>query len=305
MELVNTIITEYLPMEFDLNDVSFISITTSNPVYLVFINESTPSYVIHELKGNEHLGILKLRKELYSVLAESVAKPYGITKIDSVYYFIESGLNGKPWFQLVSALKNEAAWLDIKRKAKESLNYFKDAISNEDKWCKVINLASELKTQFLETQQCNRLLIPEVESLVNKLSDILIDVNELNGTSQHCDYCINNLLFDKNRAYIIDLEEFGQTSVPLQDELSLALSFYLIKPDDDKSTLKSIIFDCISDCGYSNDELKEILPSLYLYHLLFRLGDWGNNARREKFCQWITDLLNEFVINPECFFDID
>jgi hypothetical protein len=303
MELVNTIITEYLPIEFDLNNVSFISITTSNPVYLIFINERTPRFVIHELKGDEYLDILDIRSELYSVLAESVAKPYGIKKIDSVYYFIESGLNGKPWFQLVSTLKNEADWLDIKRKAKESLNYFKDAISNENKWCKAINLASELKAQFLETQKFNRRLIPEVESLVNKLSDILIDVDELAGTFQHCDYCINNLLFDHDRACIIDLEEFGQTSVPLQDELSLALSFYLIKPDDDTSTLKSIIFDCISDCGYSNDELKEILPSLYLYHLLFRLGNWGNNARREKVCQWIKELLHEFVVNPEYLFD--
>jgi len=305
MELVNTIITEYLPIEFDINDVSFLSITTSNPVYLVFINESTPSFVIHELKGDEHLEILKLRNELYRVLAESVAKPYGIRKIESVYYFVESGLKGKPWFQLVSALENNVAWLNIKIKAKKSLSHFTASIRKEDKWCKTIDLASELKAQFLETQQYNKHFIPEVKSLVNKLSDVLNDTAELNGTFQHCDYCINNLLFDKDRAYIIDLEEFGQTSVPLQDEISLALSFYLIKPESDTSTLKSIVFDCISTCGYSNDELKKILPSLYLYHLLFRLGKWGNNERREKFCQWIKDLLYEFVLNPEYFFDID
>jgi hypothetical protein len=109
--------------------------------------------------------------------------------------------------------------------------------------------------------------------VASRLSEELDVLGRLASSWQHGDYCLNNLLVDDSRISIIDFEEFGTTSMPLQDELGLALSTYLLAPRSARTVpLHEHVQACVENAIGAEPELAKQIPGLFLYYLLRRVN---------------------------------
>ena len=267
-------------------------ITTSNPVFLAFTTNDVPEYVVHHAEPDD----FELRQELYHVLAPLVSKPLAKIVKDEQNYFVESGLPGKPWFQLLKS--NDLNMDDIKKRSLNTLKEFEQRIAVIEHWTESIDVIAIFTRQFEQTNVL-RQFSPKIVSACSKLVNSLPEEYLVKGTWQHGDYCINNLIFAEKQTYIIDFEEFGDTSMPLQDEFSLALSYYIQR---ETQTLDLLAKDLVYCLQHTSKTFNPLLPLLFVYHLLFRLGSWGNNPNRNFICEWLHNILVEHIENPKLLF---
>jgi hypothetical protein len=91
---------------------------------------------------------------------------------------------------------------------------------------------------------------------IEQQAGALDSLGEIVSQYQHGDFCLNNLLLSDSSAAIIDFDEFGRTSMPLHDEIGLALSIADLSPYPEVSRMPK----------------HEQLPGLYLHHLLWRIN---------------------------------
>jgi len=263
-------------------------ITTSNPVFLSFSTNTVPDYVVHHAE----LGDFELRQELHQVLGSLVSKPLAQKLNSEQHYLIESGLPGKPWFQL---LKNSSLSMeDIQQRSLDTLTEFELKVSAVAKWTASVDIKATFTKQLEQSHKCRK-FTPSILSACSKLIVSLPDEYLVKGTWQHGDYCINNLIFAEDRTYIIDFEEFGDTLMPLQDVFSLALSFYIQRDVQTFELLAEDLAYCLQNC---DSKLRPLLPILFVYHLLFRLGSWGENPNRSVICEWLQDILIGHINSP-------
>lgn len=263
-------------------------ITTSNPVFLAFSNINAPEYVIH----NAEQGEFKIRQDLYKALNPKVSKPLAHIIKDEQSYIIESGLPGKPWFQL---LKSKSLTMDdVKKRSFDTLKEFEQRVGSVEHWIGLINVVDVFNRQFKQSHSIRKFTSPIV-SACSELVKSLPEEYQVKGTWQHGDYCINNLIFAEEQTYIIDFEEFGDTLMPLQDEFSLALSFYIQRETQTLDLLSKDIDYCLKGLDRN---LIPLLSLLFIYHLLFRLGSWGENPNRSYICGWLQNILTEHIENP-------
>jgi hypothetical protein len=273
------------------NQASLICITTSNPVFLAFSDKTHPDYAIH----NTQAGELKKRQEIYNVLGSLISKPVDEINSHEQTFFMESGLPGKPWFQLINS--KQFSMIDIKERACNALISFKNKVESYENWNCAIDIQAVFFAQFAESHGL-RNFSPEIEGFCQELSDITPKSTMVSGW-QHGDFCINNLIFSNAETYIIDFEEFGDTLMPLQDELSLALSFYIQRSEQSFEFLEQDLAYCLKPVDKS---LLPFMPMLFTFHLLFRLGQWGENPNRNYICNWLHNILQEYVSDPQRLF---
>ena len=285
---INNILAEAsLNTEQDL-----LCITTSNPVFLAFSNNTFPDYVVHHAE----LGDFELRQELHLALNSLISKPLSQIYHKEQRYLIENGLPGKPWFQLLKT--NNLSMDDIKKRSLNTLKEFEQRIGTVKHWTKSIDVVDTFTRQF-EQSHAIRNFSPSIVTACSELVNLLPERYQINGVWQHGDYCINNLIFAENKTYIIDFEEFGDTSMPLQDVFSLALSFYIQRETQTLDLLAKDLAYCLRG---TEKNLKPLLSILFIYHLLFRLGAWGSNPNRVFICKWLQNILVEHIENPKLLF---
>jgi hypothetical protein len=268
-------------------------ITTSNPVFLSFSNQAVPDYVIHRSEEGE----FELKQEIYHYLGGLVSQPLTEDYISGQNYLIEKGLQGKPWFQILKDKRFSTR--EVKSRSLKALAEMKNRMKTNPKWHAKVDVVTEFKLQFENThssRQFDQKVVRSCEQIVNSLSHPYI----VDSTWQHGDFCINNIIFSKENTYLIDFEEFGDTHMPLQDEISLALSFYIQREIHDLDLLAEDLAYCLRSVELP---LFEILPLLFAYHMLFRLGAWGNNPNRAFICGWMQNIFVKFLEDPEIIFN--
>jgi len=267
-------------------------ITTSNAVFLSFSIATVPDYVVHHAKS----GDFELRQELHQVLTALVSTP--ITKIrkGEQEYFVESGLPGKPWFQLLN--DKTISMGNIKQRALSTLNDFTYQVAKSSDWSDSIDVVAEFTRQFEQTHKI-RHFDKTIVYACSKLIDSLPKNSVLQGSWQHGDYCINNLLFAEKQTYIIDFEEFGDTLMPLQDIFSLALSLHIQREIQSLALLDEDLKYCLKNI---DQKLIKFMPMLFVYHLIFRLGEWGENPNRTVICEWLQNILIKYINSPNVLF---
>ena len=284
------------------NQPNIIRLSSSNPVYLIFNNSAYPTCVVKEIDKENGEQLFNITNFLHSQAPNLIARPVAISEKNNVHYYIEEGLNGLPWFQLSQTINGFDEWASIRDVALNSLTSLQQATKINPHWHKNISPSQELLKVF---NQCSI----EEQELKNKLhekvivyGDLLAELGEIKSFNQHGDFCLNNLLFNKSDAKIIDFEDFGATYFPLFDEFTLALSLYSQTPTHLKTSIKLEISTCI--CQNIDEMLVEErhFPALFLYHLLFRIGKWSNNPKRDEFRQWLISILREFIKSPDKYF---
>ena len=140
-------------------------------------------------------------------------------------------------------------------------------------------------------------LSSQVQQQVKLLSKQLDSMGAIEVHCQHGDFCLNNLLVESDQLHIINFEDFGITSMPLHDEIALALSMFSNAPANVSTTLQHEIYCCIEKTQY-----RSILPGLFMHHLLLRLGQWSQGSRRRHYRSWLMSLLQDFAQAPNSYF---
>ncbi|TRX57942.1 hypothetical protein [Thalassomonas sp. M1454] len=279
------------------NNHPFIFIFTSNPTLLFINKENQPEIVISIAQGNPK-SAWEIKKALFNYLPNRFAQPIKLVKNNEYSFIIEQGLDGSPWFQILSTFPLEK----LLPKALNALQEFQCAINQNQAWHQQINLKKEFTNLIDDASKSTDLNLSFLEAVKLRYLTIFNDHNSIiKSAAQHSDFSVNNLLFKKDHAYIIDLEDFGRSMLPLQDEMSLAISFYLL---DQKSTnLPSLLQACIKSNPQYNHLPPEIIKVLFICQLLFKLGSWSRDKQRYELRLKVFNILKDFLEDENKYVD--
>ena len=120
---------------------------------------------------------------------------------------------------------------------------------------------------------------------------------------QHGDFCVNNLLVDTTSVGIVDFDEFGETSVPLQDQIGLGVSVYeLSSNEDDWRAMGRHVSACAQTTLDRHPRLAPHLPALFQYYLVWRINRTIGRPTRQAAGVRLLATLGAFAESPNRFF---
>jgi hypothetical protein len=297
MRAILDLVKELLPNICKGGNLSVLCISTSNSVYLVFEKESCHPLVVLRMSSSSAISSMHTTlEEIYDFVGGLVPAPLLYTELNGNYISIQKGVPGIPWYQLVAnknilTNNNES----ILAYALSSLRCLHQASMSMVDWSSVCKPKDELRASYDKCVALGRILPEGTEQAVDDMCDLLTKFGEIISYPQHGDFCINNLLFDKNHAYIIDFEDFGLTYMPLYDQFTLALSLYGSKLG--AISIAQYILDCTQFKYLDRTLSKDLVRAFFLYHLLFRIGAWSNNREDYRFKMLM--ILEDFLNSPE------
>jgi hypothetical protein len=302
MRFIKQLLQKLYPERNDIETMSLLSLTTSNPVYLIFNQTSpVPEWVIHTV-NKQYKEIFTKHQELYSILGHTIAEPLLFIHHQQQFYFIEKGLNGSPWFQLNQRIQSKQQWQKIKEQASNTLILFQHAVLKSSFGQHTILLGESLRNQYKHYLNINS-VIPTLSEKVEQYAKQLDQLLHFTSFSQHGDYCLNNLLFHNEHVYIIDFEDIDLTTAPLHDEFSLAISYYLLINSQNSKSIHAEINFCVSQSYWCNQFSQQEKQALFLHHLLLRLGYWSSNNKRQQFKTILMEMLIKFIQDPNYFIE--
>src|SRR5690606_13326326 len=105
---------------------------------------------------------------------------------------------------------------------------------------------------------------------------LLDAIGTVDSHLQHGDFCLNNLLIG-DQPSIIDFDEFGGTSMPLNDWIGLDLSLRELSSRPDRREAHSI-GSCITHAELRSDAF---IPGILVHYLLWRINQAHAHVTRE------------------------
>ncbi len=291
-ELVKNIAPQYE----QLDNLSFVNLCTTNPLYLVFYqNGEYPELVIRKADSAMVIQAHHVNEQLYKIVGDLVAKPVTITTFSHHKVTVVKGLAGKPWFQISQSYDNQEQWNNIRNRALQALQRLQQGIKSVPQWRTEYHLGNELRKCYENSLASGAVFSPNVTTQVNILIEQLSEFTHIPAFSQHGDYCLNNLMIHEKDINIIDFDDFGMTSMPLHDEFSLAFSMFSCAPRKIKTSLKNEINQTLKVVLKKTEITKEMVPGLLMYHLLLRLGEWSAGERRKPFRDWLITVVEQYA----------
>jgi hypothetical protein len=134
------------------------------------------------------------------------------------------------------------------------------------------------------------------------MSNDLDDMGEVHASWQHGDFCLNNLLVSSHAISVIDFAEFGDTSMPLQDEIGLALSLYMLAPREARTvSLRDHLNACLDDG--QKPAAEESLRGLLLYYFIRRINRSHGQPNREAMARRLNAAAEALCASPDRFLD--
>jgi Ser/Thr protein kinase RdoA (MazF antagonist) len=282
--------------------ISIACISTTNPVYLAFSGQSdTPCFVVRPANSKSSKVSHELSLRLHQVNKALVPETVGLYEHNGTVYSVQRGASGTPWFQLLRTVATPEQWTILRTRAIEALRQFHEGVASVPEWNPRIHLGDALRSAyqgFLETD--NEPAYP-LTTFADSMADELDRLGAWDGTFQHGDFSLNNLLFEENKISVIDLEDFGITAMPLYDEFTLALSLDTLAPDRVKSTVAIELAACTQPMKYRYSFNRKTIQALFLFHLLLRLGAWSSAEKRQPYRQKLLHLLEQYTNKPDAY----
>ena len=298
---IETLIRKHLPKLCKNYTLSTLCLCTSNPTYLIFIDNShTPDLVVRLSQSEDICHVHQITKRLHEIMGNLIPEPLLLLKDNGQNISIQKGVNGQPWFQLSEKYASAAKIEKIHTRAIEALNQLHHTIASSSDWTTSIQLGDTLRKRYQQCINSGVALPAETETLVEQFSKSLDEVGELSTFPQHGDFCLNNLIFGEKETHIIDFEDFGVSAMPFHDQFTLALSFHQLSLRSSRITLENAINNCISKTLIQPGLVTSHLPGLFLHHLLLRLGTWSQD--RLEYRQWLLSILENFINSPNALF---
>jgi len=291
--------------EWNVNtQLSIVCISTTNPVYLVFANQTShPELVIRIADSEKIYKAHNITQQLFNEVGDLIPEPITISNFSNRTFAVQRGVKGTVWFQLGQGISTAAQWNELRGRAITALNQLHAGTRAIENWLTECTPGQELR-DGLEKCIATGIRLPlQVKQQVEIMSQQLDRLGTITVFPQHGDYCLNNLIVDANAIHIIDFEDFGITSMPLHDEFSLALSMYAQAPKGINSSIFHELKICTASAADSLGIDSAVFPSFFMHHLLLRLGEWSHNPRRKQYREWLISILESFIIEPHLFFD--
>jgi len=302
MLFVDSIVQPFTEGNASTEKLSVACISTTNPVYLVFKDGSTrPEFVLRRADSTDVVRAHEITEKLFAISGGLVPEPLGIVISNGHEYAIQKGVGGSPWFQIAAQYSSEVDWDNLRSRALQVLTRLHENSSRIAEWsctCKPGELIRESLSVCLSIgTKLSDLVISRVEEMAKQL-DI---IGELKVFPQHGDFCLNNLMVEKKDMHVIDFEDFGMTNLPLFDEFTLALSLASQAPESAGSSFEKELFLCTQEKLEQLGIERDLLPSLFMCHLLVRLGPWSAGVQRKEYREWLLSVLDRFVLSPKEF----
>jgi Phosphotransferase enzyme family len=281
---IRTLVKELRPDLFRNARVSVACIRTTQKVFLVFSDDvSRPICVAHvgDLKILERIG--EYHRRLCQVTRDLVPEHLVYTSLATGEgLLIVSGLPGTPWFRLTEQNHRPEQWDNLRTLGLATLARFQRAVEAFPDWHRRIRPGDELRRVLGRCLDANVTIPSGLSSAISEFASALDAVGELDCYWQHGDYCLNNLLIDRERVGIIDFEEFGHTCMPLHDEFGLALSIHGLESERTRHVRlpRHHVGACIQAWPGRAAFSSRQLSGLLYHHLLFRIAQCLGRPRR-------------------------
>jgi hypothetical protein len=275
---------------------SIACISTSRPIYLIFGQKfKHPIYVIRKINDPHALYFNNIHKRLYQLVGNLVPEPVGIYKYDGEQYDVQRGVKGAPWFQIKSRFHTKEARTGLEQRMWQTLRTFQTGICAESvKITNNLQPHEEMRKAYSEYQDTGEIVSSKLKSLVELAISELSISPDCQSISQHGDFCLNNLIIEKNHITVIDFEDFSITEMPMYDHFTLALSLPSCGTDLD-SAAKVLSQPNIIAAAHSLGIPENIVPWHFLHHILLRLGPWSIGEKRAAYRVWLKQVLEGFV----------
>jgi hypothetical protein len=204
-----------------------------------------------------------------------------------------------PWFALGRIYRTPAEWRQVIERAVSALGAFQSGVGEISEWSGPLSIGDELRRQA-DLADSTIGLRDATRALVASRGRALDGLSASRWPWQHGDFSLNNLLIARDEISIIDLEDLGATSVPLHDEIGLALSIRLAAPQASLPTAECLAL-CTSASAARHGFSRAQVDGLLLHHLLWRINACGEWSRRRALLDILVDLLNRFTDSPREF----
>lgn len=262
--------------------VSFVHCT--QPTFLVFVpGQVYPLYVIVAGPHDSLVRTHGLLEKLYAEMPGTFARPHGVCRyVNDTWLMIQSGLPGIPWFRMGEQLPRKSDWLNLRRRAVRQLNAFHEVVSQNPDWVdESITFSNGLRTLADACQDTLRPLGAPACRLIENAVHTLEQLGPVRAVWQHGDFVLNNMLADGQQFGLIDLVDFGKSSVPLLDNFSLAISVHrLASAHVNWHDPLEDIAACVSESSVSSGYTPNQKLAFYVYYLLSAIHETLVHPRR-------------------------
>jgi hypothetical protein len=296
------VLARSMPGRFTAHRLAIAAVYTTRPKYLVFEQDpARPVCVVDTGEVHDTLRRHGALQRLHALIPGMTAEPLAcILCGDQRAMHVESGLAGIPWFALDRVFQTRSEWQSVVQRAAGALRAFQGAVARIPEWTAMVAPGFELRRQLGIALTRGMPLPDESCVLVESRARALDLMGERRFPWQHGDFSLNNLLIDRESVGIIDLEELGVTSVPLHDEIGLAISVGLTYPK--APILPAECLDaCLSPALAGQALSREQVEGLVLHHLLWRINACAANSRRGALAVVLTRLFDAFTADPRAF----
>ena len=286
-----------LPERFAGKRLSVAAIYTTRPKYLVFGDDrERPLCVVDIGSADEARRRFAVLQRLFAIIPQLTAEPIGCLPYDGGdALLVQGGLAGIPWFALGRAFHTRGEWQTVIERSVEALRAFGAAVASVPGWSRVVAPGDELRRQLDLAAMRGVPLSGATRALVAARARALDACGETPYRWQHGDFSLNNLLIDRDAIGIIDLEDLGSTSVPLHDEIGLALSIRLSNPQAPLSTAECLE-TCVAAAARRQGFDAAQAEGLLLHHLLWRINECVRSSRRQRLSEFLLAYLTEVTV---------
>lgn len=300
MLFIKQLLTNAHLLPGELTRYSVACISTTRPIYLVFGNEADkPMYVVRKLDDEHAFHTNQIHNQLYQLVGNQVPEPVGVYVHAGERYDVQKGVKGSPWFQIKAKTRTAEARTHLEQRMRQTLNKFQAAVSADTASLNTtLNPDEELQNAYTEYQNTGAAEDKRLQQVVNAAISDLAELNSCPSIPQHGDFCLNNLIIDKDHITVIDFEDFMMTAMPLYDHFTLALSLpsSSVEPD---SAAQVFTQHNIAARAERIGIPEYVLKWHFLHHLLLRLGPWSTGEKRQPYRKWLMQVLNCFLAGQD------
>ena len=295
MKLLSVVLKQ-LRADVSYHDVSFLVISTTNPVYLIFKKRTlSPIFAIRLSTSPKIFEQHKANIYLHKIVGDLVVRPITCFEIEGKFVSVQEGAGGRPWFSSRELFRDCQAWESFFIRSIECLDQFSDSIRHSER-AESVNLASGFGSALSEVGNIRESFSSSVERLIAYSRSRLESLKSICGFSQHGDFCINNMLVNRDSIKIIDFEDFGKWQMPLYDACSLGVSLYENRPSFAcEQSIWSFIKLSTTHIAKVQRFDNGTVIALFVYFLISRLGKWSDLPKRRLYKAKLTNLLEDFA----------
>jgi hypothetical protein len=292
------LVRDLVPRACSLEAMSVACVQTTHPKYLVFDgNPQRPAFVV-QFGSKDHMERThRTLGRLHAGAGDIVPQSLACTSVDGGDYVqIQTGLPGLPWFRVADRCGSHADWLNLLHRGLGALGALQAAIAGVSEWTGTVHPGRELRALLQssrELRECG--LAVAAEPWIDPLDRL----GPVSTAYQHGDFSVNNLLIGDASIGIIDFDEFGETMMPLHDEIGLALSLPLSQPGVCSVSVRECLEVCVTQAVRRGAVPAAAVPGLLLHHLLWRIERCRAWPTRERLRATLAGYVRELLASPQ------